>query len=398
MKKKKEITRTIRILLVLIAVLSSGFIQAQDFKARTEPVTYDFTKPEITIIWITPAKDQQEVDSKQLQIEIGIISKSGISSINIYVNQLPVSTNRGFKKKDTKNSNYDLQFDHLLHLNKGMNTVKVSVTDDYGNVEESERTIRVLDDAWAVVRNRTNYALIFGADQYDEWGDLSNPVNDAREIARELKEAYSFEVDLVENPTKQEVMEKIRDYAEKSYLPYDQLFIFFAGHGQFDEINGEGYIVSRDSRMNDRIFDTYLSHTTLRTRIDNIPARHIFLTIDACFGGTFDPTIARAGTRGGGDAQYEDISRVELIERKLQYKTRMYLTSGGKVYVSDGRPGANSPFAAKFLEALRSDGGSDNLLTLSDIKSYVELVPQEPRMGSFGSDEPGSEFVFERKK
>ena len=134
MKKKKEITRTIRILLVLIAVLSSGFIQAQDFKARTEPVIYDFTKPEITIVWITPAKDQQEVDSKQLQIEIGIISKSGISSINIYVNQLPVSTNRGFKKKNAKKSNYDLQFDQLLHLNKGMNTVKVSVTDDNGHI------------------------------------------------------------------------------------------------------------------------------------------------------------------------------------------------------------------------------------------------------------------------
>jgi hypothetical protein len=58
----------------------------------------------------------------------------------------------------------------------------------------------------------------------------------------------------------------------------------------------------------------------------------------------------------------------------------------------------NSPFASKFLQALRSDGGPDGLLTISDIKGFVELVTPEPRLGSFGSDVAGSDFVFERKK
>lgn len=42
--------------------------------------------------------------------------------------------------------------------------------------------------------------------------------------------------------------------------------------------------------------------------------------------------------------------------------------------------------------------GSDGLLTISDIKGFVELVTPEPRLGSFGSDVSGSDFVFERKK
>lgn len=35
--------------------------------------------------------------------------------------------------------------------------------------------------------NRTDYALIFATDQYDNWGDLVNPVFDSRTVAEELK-------------------------------------------------------------------------------------------------------------------------------------------------------------------------------------------------------------------
>jgi hypothetical protein len=80
--------------------------------------------------------------------------------------------------------------------------------------------------------------------------------------------------------------------------------------------------------------------------------------------------------------------------RKLTYKTRKYLTSGGKEYVPDGRPGMNSPFARKFLEALRGRGGKDLILSLIELNSYVETLKPQPRMGEFGDNAPGSDFVF----
>jgi len=317
--------------------------------------------------------------------------------VNIYLNGLAISTNRGFRKVKVEDSGYDEMIEHTLNLNTGDNIVKIEVIDENGDTFDEMRTIRVLDTALAAVANRTDYAILFATDEYDEWGNLVNPVNDAREIQRELKETYGFKVEIVENASKEEILLKIRDYAEKSYLPYDQLFMFFAGHGQFDEVNGEGYIVCKDSKIGDMSYNSYLSHSTLRTRINNIGSQHIFLTMDACFGGTFDPTIAQAGARGGNDI-YANVSTLELIDRKLRYKTRKFLTSGGKEYVPDGTPGMNSPFASKFLAALRSDGGPDGLLTISDVKGYVELISPEPRLGSFGSNQPGSDFVFERKK
>jgi len=381
-------------LLFVIAICLSTF--GQDVAYRSEKLSLDIVPPTQVIVWITPEMSETTLDAKQLEIKIGIQSNVAIEKVNIYLNGLAVSNNRGFRKGSVEDSKYDEVVEHAINLNPGNNTIRIEVIDESGNSFEDTRTFRVMDTALAAVMSRTDYALLIASDDYMQWSNLVNPVNDAREIQRELKESYNFEVEILENASKEDILLKIRDYAEKSYLPYDQLFIFFAGHGQFDEINGEGYIVCSDSKTNDRSYNSYLSHSTLRTRINSIQVQHIFLTMDACFGGTFDPTIAQGGSRGGED-MYQEISTVELIDRKLRYKTRKYLTSGGKEYVPDGAPGMNSPFASKFLAALRSDGGADHILTISDIKNYVELINPEPRLGSFGSDQAGSDFVFEKK-
>ena len=117
------------------------------------------------------------------------------------------------------------------------------------------------------------------------------------------------------------------------------------------------------------------------------------MTLDACFGGTFDPMVAKAGSRGMDD-MYADITRSEFIERRLRWKTRKYITSGGKQYVADGKPGGHSPFARKFLEGLRSYGGQDKILTLQEIEGYLLNLKMEPHSGEFGDNEPGSDFVF----
>jgi hypothetical protein len=113
--------------------------------------------------------------------------------------------------------------------------------------------------------------------------------------------------------------------------------------------------------------------------------------MDACFGGTFDQAIAK---RGGDDNMYREITQDEYITKKLKFKTRLYLTSGAKEYVPDGRAGKHSPFASKLVEALRGYGGKNKVLTSQQVFWYVERVKPEPRFGTFGDNEPGSEFVF----
>ncbi len=155
--------------------------------------------------------------------------------------------------------------------------------------------------------------MLFAAGHYKNRDDLVNPVNDATALADELKKNYGFNVELVTHPTSDGVWSKIKEYAQKSYLPNDQLMIFFAGHGQFDEIFGEGYLVCSDSRKDDESRSSYISHVRLRSIVNNIPCQHIFLMIDACFGGTFDPVIARSGMRG--DDTYGEIPKSEYVLR-----------------------------------------------------------------------------------
>ncbi len=114
--------------------------------------------------------------------------------------------------------------------------------------------------------------------------------------------------------------------------------------------------------------------------------------MDVCYGGTFDPNIALSKNRGLD--LYNDVSSFQFISRKLQFKTRKYLTSGGKEYITDGVAGSHSPFTRKFIEALRSYGGQDKILTTSEILNYVEKVSPQPRFGEFGDNEPGSDFIF----
>ena len=78
----------------------------------------------------------------------------------------------------------------------------------------------------------------------------------------------------------------------------------------------------------------------------------------------------------------------------MKFKTRKFITSGEKVYVPDGRPGQHSPFVRGLLEALRSYGNKDGILTFGDIIKYIERVKPEPRAGEFGGNEPGSDFIL----
>jgi hypothetical protein len=234
-------------------------------------------------------------------------------------------------------------------------------------------------------------ALVFATNIYDSFSELVNPVLDATTVADELQSNYFVQTELVINPTLKEAIEKIREYAKMDYGKNDNLLIFFAGHGIYDDVFKEGYVISRDSKSDDVAKTSYLSHSNLRTMVNNIPCDHILLVMDVCFGGTFDPLIA---SKSRAADMYTEVTNEEFIQRKKKYKTRLYLTSGGKEYVPDGRPGHHSPFARKFLESLRNYGGNDGMLTINEIIQYIEKVEPQPRFGEFGDNEPGSDFIF----
>ena len=386
--------------LFLATFLLSGLAtlaQAQEVSGRSNSlnVAFEAHKPEIT--WLSPSEFLSTSANTSVEVKAGIKSESPVADITLYVNDVEVSGDRGFGVVSQEDQgSYDETFVRNARLNPGDNNLKLVVVNEEGGQASSTRVINytapVVADHGIKTENRRDMALLFAIDEYDEWGDLTNPVFDATTIGEELKEYYGFDVEVITNVTKREMLTKLREYAKKNYLPTDQLFIFFAGHGQFDEVTRTGYLVAKDSKKFDEIKETYVSHSVLRDYVNNIPCDHIFLTMDACFGGTFDPLIAKAGSRG--EEESFELTQTEFIKRKMRFKTRKFLTSGGKEYVPDGRPGAHSPFARKFLAALRNYGGRDKILTLTELNTYMERLEILPRFGEFGENEPGSDFIF----
>ena len=285
----------------------------------------------------------------------------------------------------------DGNFSHKVKLHYWDNIITVKAIDNNKTAAEMSfdlhRPFRGEESEYT--RRGSDFALIIATNEYDEISDLTNPVFDAQTIEKELTDNYNFNVQTLYNPTQNELYTALRSYNKKTFSEHDQLFIFIAGHGEYDDVFQEGYLVVKDSKKNDEVKTSYISHSNLRTIVNNIQCDHILLMMDVCFGGTFDPIIARRGEEG-----YQAVNRDEFIYRKLQYKTRLYITSGGKEYVPDGRPGSHSPFARRFIEALRGYGGADKVLTLNEIGSFIEKVTPEPRRGEFGDNEPGSDFLF----
>ncbi|GAB4093990.1 hypothetical protein GCM10028786_29170 [Flaviaesturariibacter terrae] len=240
------------------------------------------------------------------------------------------------------------------------------------------------------------YALVVGTDRYagkPDWRDLDNPVFDARDIAASLKRNFGFDTLLLVDQPSDSLYARIL-YLSQHLQPSDQLLVYIGGHGDFDDrLFDDGFIVSGNSRAvkEDPYRNTYLQYSKLSRMINRLPATQILMVLDVCFGGTFDERVARNKSRA---REYDDLAQAAYVSEKLKKRTRIYLTSGGKREVPDGYKGKHSPFAVRLLEALQTKGGAGRLLTATDLFQFVQKLPSGPLLGSFGDDEPGSEFVM----
>ena len=268
------------------------------------------------------------------------------------------------------------------------------------------------------VRTGTDYALLFATDTYEHWVDLSTPIADVEAIGAELKNRYGFIVDIRRNVTREQILAALAEYKEKRYAPGDQLLVYFAGHGVFDEALQDGHIAGTGSEdpSIDVSLGSYFSFNKLRKDLDNFPCGRVLLALDVCYGGTFDDNITlieEPATRGLEAKLPKQLN----LNQTLKVKTRWYLSSGGMEEILDG-VGKHSPFAAALLTVLRNGAGDDGVLTIPEIehllstKLQAELdkfeaawrskhplwdgkLEQTPASGPFGSGKASDKaFVF----
>jgi hypothetical protein len=280
----------------------------------------------------------------------------------------------------------DGYFKFIITLSEGLNKIEYIAKDSFDNTTTMNRDVTYvpIKDEFLL---RKNYAFLFAVNDYNEntgWADLKNPISDAESISNELVNC-GFDTLIIRNPTKRVVQGLLRKYAEKKYGKYDQLLIFYSGHGEFDDMFSRGFLALSDSKQSDIYKDSYFSYADISETLDNISCDHILFISDACFSGTFFKSIASKGKDN------KNVFDQRLIKEKLEYKTRLFIGSAGKEESPDV-----SIFAKALLSALLSLDSKNKVLTYSEIIPYLETLKPQPTNGQFGSNELRGTFIFER--
>ena len=246
------------------------------------------------------------------------------------------------------------------------------------------------------------WALIIGVDKYpnlDKDKQLTVARKDAEAVAKLLKERYGFEKERMielydEKATRKEIL-SILSSLKRRLTDKDSLFIYFAGHGEYEVIgsgkerrDGMGYWMPSDVKLDDP--SSVIFNSQVRDYMANISARHIFAVVDSAFSGALMKL----------PPPMESSKRV-LKELYLK-KSRWMVQSGGLFPVpgvSDKGNGGHSAFARHFMKILKEN--TTPYLLAEDIGEPLatrvsnELKDQIPRICIVrdAGDEDGH-FVF----
>ncbi|MBC7778243.1 MAG: SUMF1/EgtB/PvdO family nonheme iron enzyme [Phycisphaerae bacterium] len=240
-------------------------------------------------------------------------------------------------------------------------------------------------------RSGKDYAVFFYVTEFQPgWPTLPETEIEAKALQKELDIEYGFKCELVANPTKQDIRQKIREYNARM-TENDQVLFFFSMHGHYDPgLRDRGYLIANDGLSDDAYRDTWLSYDDLRSDLAECRAKHILLALDACHSGSFG---IRSKSIPDGPAYNQEDDCVTKINKTFKYMGRQYCSSGNK----ETKTPAKSLFASQFLEALRK-GNDGKMLRFHDLLYWLGKVENpQPESGTFSGHDPGGDFVFVRK-
>ncbi|MEM7427812.1 MAG: caspase domain-containing protein [Pseudomonadota bacterium] len=193
-------------------------------------------------------------------------------------------------------------------------------------------------------------ALVVGNSTYAHVTQLTNPRNDASDVAQSF-ERLGFEVTLVNDLGFDAMRKVLRDFSNAA-VGADMAVVFFAGHGM--EIGNVNYLIPVDARLKtdkDVDFEAVPLDLVMRSVEDAKGLKLVIL--DACRNNPFSASMKMtSASRSVG----RGFARVEPKSGTLV----SYAAKGGTT-ADDGR-GRNSPFTKALLEHIEQPGLEINFL------------------------------------
>lgn len=137
-------------------------------------------------------------------------------------------------------------------------------------------------------RNGRYFALIIGINNYPHFQNLDCAINDAIAVANLLEQHYGFEVNLLKDAERKDIIIALNEYREKLSKD-DKFLIYYAGHGWYDKEADAGYWLPSDADNDNEV--QWISHAYVTAILRAIEARHVMIIADSCYSGKLTRSI-----------------------------------------------------------------------------------------------------------
>lgn len=284
-------------------------------------------------------------------------------------------------------------FQYKMNLQAGQNSLNLLAVNNEGILNEynmlidfqGESSLNPYAELPDIQKSRY-FALLIGINEYsdDNIIDLDNPIRDVEELSKVLISRYNFEkenVVLLKNPGRAEMFVAL-DELTRILTIHDNLLIFYAGHGHWDDKGKVGYWLPADASRYSTV--EWFRNSTLRDFIGSINTRHTMLIADACFSGAIFKTRAA----------FTEVPK--SIQKLYELPSRKAMTSGILQEVPD-----ESIFVKYLIKRLEENDEKflSSEVLFSSFKTVVmNNSPNIPQYGVIQNvGDEGGDFVFIRK-
>ena len=365
--------------------------EAIRFDIKPESRTLDNKAPKIT--FTSPALTKQNpitVNTEELVLSGKVSDESSIFELTI---------NGMYAGLNDKN-----EFKTDVYLAEGNNNIFVRVVDEHQNsVEETypiiykslnkkdQRQTNVNGNNPSAVDAKTKkdgkyYALLIGVSTYPDPNimNLDQPEADAEKLYNTLTKLYSFDkenVKLLKSPTREQIIDEL-DKLNRMITEDDNLLVFYAGHGYWDEQDEVGYWLPSDAKKANTA--NWMRNSTIRDYLRTLKTKHTLLIADACFSGGIFKT-----RKAFNDAP-------KSVQKLYEYPSRKAMTSGSLKEVPD-----RSVFLL-YLNKRLTENTQDFISAEELFSSFKTAVlnnsPNVPQYGEVkDTGDEGGDFIFMKR-